>query len=127
MLQGTDGLVRNFVYYKGDNFGTDETCLTTKGQMGPMPPEHQFRPAKVGAVTFMDLARIDKDFGDDSYARWMLTTRDAAGNFRRRYSCDQRLSCTIGSGNIEISYAAEDGILRTCEQTMNLLTAQWAS
>ena len=85
MLQGTDGLVRNFVYYKGADFGTDETCLTQKGQMGPMPPEHQFRPAKVGAVTFMDLAKIDKDFGVDSHARWMLTTRDAAGNFRRRY------------------------------------------
>jgi hypothetical protein len=46
MLQGTDGLVRNFVYYKGANFGTDETCLTQKGhsQMGPVPPEHQLRP-----------------------------------------------------------------------------------
>ena len=80
-----NNLVRNFVWNAGVSFGTDETCLKVKGQMGPMPKEKQWRPAKVGAVTYMDLARIDKDFGKRSYCRWMLTTGDAAGNFKRRY------------------------------------------
>jgi len=81
----TRGIVRNFEYFPEVSHGTDETSLLVKGQMAPFPKETQYRPKKVGAVTYFDCAKIDKNFAQNSRAKWMLTARDAANNFRRRY------------------------------------------
>ena len=78
-------LVRNFKYHPEVTHGTDETSLQVKGQMAPFPAEKQWRPSVVGALTYMDVAVIDKGMAANSNAKFMLDVHDAASNFRTRY------------------------------------------
>ena len=67
------------------NFGADEASLLVNGQTPAAPKENQWRPQQVGALTYCDVAHIGKKWSKDSYSKYMLTARDAAGNFRRRF------------------------------------------
>jgi hypothetical protein len=53
--------------------------------MAPFPAEKQWRPTVVGALTYMDIAVIDKGMAENSNAKFMLDVHDAASNFRTRY------------------------------------------
>ena len=53
--------------------------------MAPFPTEKQWRPTVVGALTYMDIAVIDKGMAANSNAKFMLDVHDAACNFRTRY------------------------------------------
>ena len=79
------GLARNFKFFTDVKFGTDEASLLVNGQTPAVPRENQWRPQQVGALTYFDVAHIGKKWSKDSYSKYMLTARDAAGNFRRRY------------------------------------------
>ena len=79
------GLARNFKFFTDVKFGTDEASLLVNGQTPAAPRENQWRPQQVGALTYFDVAHIGKKWSKDSYSKYMLTARDAAGNFRRRY------------------------------------------
>ena len=79
------GIARNFKFFTDVNFGTDESSLMVNGQTPAAPKENQWRPQQVGALTYFDVAHIGKKWSKDSYSKYMLTARDAAGNFRRRY------------------------------------------
>ena len=102
----TRGIVRNFEYFPEVSHGTDETSLLVKGQMAPFPKETQYRPKKVGAVTYFDCAKIDKNFGCSPRA--MRLTISAVGTISRAPKI-----CISGCASIEISCV---------EKVMNLLT-----
>ena len=69
-------LARNFKFFTDVNFGTDETSLSR---------DNQWRPQQVGALTYFDVAHIEDNWSKNPYSKFMLTARDAAGNFRRRF------------------------------------------
>ena len=79
------GMARNFKFHTDVTHGADETSLLVNGQTPPAPKENQWRPHQVGALTYFDVAHIGAKWSKNSYSKYMLTARDAAGNFRRRY------------------------------------------
>ena len=79
------GIARNFNFHTDVNFGADEASLLVNGQTPAAPKENQWRPQQAGALTYFDVAHIGKKWSKDSYSKYMLTARDAAGNFRRRF------------------------------------------
>ena len=79
-------LVRNMAYYPNVNFGTDETCITQKGQKAPfVGSEAVWRPKLVGALTRMDCKKIPKDLAKHSKIKYVLVAKDAKSRNVRRY------------------------------------------
>ena len=78
-------MVRNFQYYPNIKFGTDDTCLTKKGQKAPFPKEALWRPKLVGALTRMDCKKIPKSLAKHCRIKYLLTARDSKSRAVRRY------------------------------------------
>lgn len=79
-------LVRNMQYYPSVEFGTDETCLTQKGQKAPFKSsEAVWRPKLVGALTRMDCKKIPKSLAKHSKIKYVLIAKDSKSRNVRRY------------------------------------------
>ena len=79
-------MVRNMPYYPTVEFGTDETCLTQKGQKAPFGSgEAVWRPKLVGALTRMDCKKIPLSLARHSKIKYVLVVKDAKSRHVRRY------------------------------------------